>query len=654
MTLGRMLLVAIILILILTLSASVVVNTYISHQRLAGHMADQAQQIASAIGPALAAVSASGGALALQRMVDEFVGSGCCRAIIVADEQEQTLAESAQEVSLDAAPGWFLRWLPAADGAGSARFALPDGRVAMVTVHTHPGPVYARLWRDAVTSLSWILALLVLAALAAGVLLWLLLAPLRVLERQAEALSRREFEVNARLPLARDLRRVAGAMNHLSGRAGHLFREQADIAEHLRAEAYSDTLTGTENRRSFLMRLAQMTSGEDETREGAMLLVRIAGLDEVNKSHGFARGDQMLSEAALVLRDLLKHRGSHALARLDGAGFGILLPDSSPSDTEEVARAITVDLPTVREPDLPPLVCHVGAAYYTGSQSPTQLLAEADMALRKAQVMGPNTWFGYAPGRALHGSRALGAEAWRERIERVLAERQLVLLFQPVKVLQSGEVSQHEVFSRIAGEGADLVPAAEFFPMAERLGLSPAFDQLVLRTLVEAMASGRCPATAIAVNISPESVADRTFADGLAQMCKASPGLAGRLILEVSEYGVMHQLRAYQEMVARLGPMGIGFSIDRFGAGSPTFGYLHGLPLDNIKIDGSYIRGIHRDKDNQFFVRSLTDIAHGLDMRILASFVETGPDMETLKVLGVDAVQGYFVGAPEALAATLP
>jgi EAL domain-containing protein (putative c-di-GMP-specific phosphodiesterase class I) len=289
---------------------------------------------------------------------------------------------------------------------------------------------------------------------------------------------------------------------------------------------------------------------------------------------------------------------------------------------------------------------HVGIAYYQGEGSVSELLSRADMALRAAARKGANAWSLYDESDVARTDVHTASE-WLSRLRDVIDQRQIFLHYQPVKRRADGSILHYEALARISGKAGDALPAGVFIPMAERHGLGPDFDKLVVGDALTRLAE--TPASVlIAVNLSPASVHDPAFARWLVQRLEQSTGAAGRLILEAPEYGVMSDPEAAGSFLEALANTPVRFGLDHFGVGAVSFGYLKRFKLDYVKIDGSYTRGIDATVDNQFLVQSVADIAHGLDIQVIAESVETESEWQILERLHVDAGQGYFVGHPSA------
>jgi EAL domain-containing protein (putative c-di-GMP-specific phosphodiesterase class I) len=183
--------------------------------------------------------------------------------------------------------------------------------------------------------------------------------------------------------------------------------------------------------------------------------------------------------------------------------------------------------------------------------------------------------------------------------------------------------------------------------MAQRYHLSQGLDMIIIQKVFSHLGKDWCQQNRLTVNLSIQSVNHTGFHQWLNDIVSNNQQQAKRLMIEISEQQYQGNSEQYIRFLDWLRPHGVHFSIDQFGINSTAFGFLQGLKLDQLKIDGSYINKLHQDRDNQFFLRSLTDIAHNLEIKIGANFVEAEDELKSVLALGMDGAQGYHIGKPE-------
>ena len=195
------------------------------------------------------------------------------------------------------------------------------------------------------------------------------------------------------------------------------------------------------------------------------------------------------------------------------------------------------------------------------------------------------------------------------------------------------------------GEDGQNIPAPEFIPAAERLGLVHLLDRRVLELALNTLAI--CPNILLNVNISMETVKDFVWAEGYIALLRANQELAQRITVELTETQIIDSIDATIEFVSEIKRIGCSFGIDDFGAGYTSFRNLKAMDIDILKIDGSFVTGVSSSRENQLFVRTLLDLARNFGMQTVAEWVDNEADAMLLKGLGVDYLQGFLIGKPE-------
>jgi len=623
------------------------ISVHNARNYLESQLASHAQDAATSLGLSATAHVASGDRAMVTAMVNAIFHRGDYLSIRIEDLSGERWLERAAELRVDDVPAWFVglvRLQPPLRSAGIMSGWRQLGRIDVVS---HPGLAYRKLWQTA-TQMLGLFFIGALFALLGGVaaLRWLL-RPLKEVEQQALAICDREYPVVDCLPFTTEFRRVVDAMNHLSRKVGRALADSERRAIELREQAFQDSVTGLANRRRFVDVLAHRVAEPDLLATGGLLLVELKGLAAYNQTHGYAAGDRWLRESARVLSEVLACEPRAILGRMSGADFAVLLDGVSEDRLRDLAERVTGALAGLYGSlDLPsPDVAHAGGVEYVG-QTVAELLAEADTALREAQRHGPNASL-ITPHRAASEDPRSTTE-WRSLIECALGQHEFHLVRQPVVGTDSEELLHYEVFLRLnTPESPDrTIAAARFMPMAEHTGLAPSVDKAVLETVLRDLQVGEFPGQ-VAVNLSARSLLEPGFLEWMAHELRQHSAVAAQLILELPEYGAMAQVGRLVSWVERLGPLGVEFSLDHFGKGFGAFEDLRSLKLDYIKVDGSLIRNLHKQESNRFYLRAIADIAHGLDMRVIAESVETDADWRLLRGLGVDGGRGYWLGAPK-------
>ncbi len=615
---------------------------------LQNQMYVHAQDTATSLGLSLTTATEDGDVATIESMLDVIFDRGYYSHIYFNDLKGKKKFERAKDFSDSDIPQWFIALVKLPRPYGNAEVLSGWQRIGELTVISHPGYAYRDLWHIAKEQALWFSFVTVITILFASFAVRYLLAPLNKVVQQADAICERNFVVLKEIPRTRELRRVVEAMNRMAEKTKVLFTQQVDLTESLFAQARLDPVTKLSNRRDFDSRFSAYMHSEEGDSSGALILVQIKDFSRYNEIYSREQGDELLLMIAEKLTEVFEGMANVILARRAGADFTAFLPQVTGSEAEEILDSLYVELVTVHPFNQSTMgySLHIGLAYSSRVSEEKRLLQKADMALRAAQKRGPNNYQIYHEQALDQGTDNTLKDAleWRQVLQQVLADRSLVLHFQPVFSLEPQTLLLYEVLCRIEVDN-QLVTAGVFLPMAERYGLLEEFDQLIIDLLIEQNVVGqhRVP---FSVNLSLQSIQSDKFVRWLQAKLLENNELRQRIVLEVPEYIVRVAETPLKRMNDILVPLGVGFSIDHFGSGAAAFSYLASLQLQFLKVDRNYVEDIDSNPDNRFFIRSVEQIAQSKDICLLVEGVESEAEWQTLKTLNVGGAQGYFLGRP--------
>ena len=650
MTLLRQLVIVIVTLFSLLFAGSVIINVNNTRNYLNNQLRSISQDMATSLGLSVSPHVAKREMALVESMVNAVFDSGYYREVIVADVNGKTMIERSQEPTIEGVPAWFIDLIPLETPVGEALVMAGWQQAGTVRISANPGYAYATLWSNSIDAFWWFLGSSVFAFVLGIGALHFVLRPLRDVEAQAKAICDREYSVQGRMPWTLELRSVVSAMNRMTSKVKDMFDEQAAAMDRVRTDAYVDTTTGLANRRYFDMQLRNLIESPDSFGTGAVIFLELHEFKRFNERRGYQAGDALLKATGKLIARICRESGvdEHFEARLSGPNFAIVLVDVEPNDALAVAEQIARALPKLHATGVAESadVAHLGIAPYQG-QPLGQLLGEADLALRAAQVKGANALH-MNDSRTASDFAGYTATRWKEVLSDILAQRRVELHVQPAVASDDDSVVLHqETLMRVEDPDGKSIPAGILIPMARRLHLVESFDRLVVEDVVARLAQPANAQMAAAINLFPSSIQDAGFVAWLVELLRRDRGIASRLSFEVTEHGVTDKLDALRGWIERIAETGARTGLDQFGRGFTSFDYLSTLKLNYVKIDGGYVRGIDVNKDNQIFVDSLVKIAHGLDIEVIAESVETPAERETLKSLRVDGVKGFGVKRPE-------
>lgn len=617
--------------------------------QLESHAQDTATSLALSVSPHVAQKDMA----TVESMINAVFDRGYYQIIKFDDPRDKPLLERTVEVKIEKVPAWFVEWIPLTTPEATADVMSGWNQAGSIYVKSHPGYAYETLWKDVMNMTAWFAACAVFVLVAGALGLRMLLKPLAAMERQADALCRKEYKLQVPLPWTKEFRRVVEAMNRMTNKVKEMFDEQAARAEWLQESAYHDPLTGLGNRRYFESQITGRLDQHEASANGVVLLVRINDLEKLNQQKGFQAGDDLLKRVALLLQESSGQYADIALARITGGDFGIFVPNGSLWDGEQIASDLAIRLGRLAPEQLSITdnIGHIGVAAYDGVTTLGRLLSEADLALASAMQKGPNAW-DVSAIKAATDTLPLGQHQWKDILEKALAERRIGFAAQPVvENSQERKVMHLEVFTRILQEDGKLLNAAVFMPLAERLQLVATIDRIVIEEVLK-LDFSRQGVNKVAINLSPASLEDASFNRWIRSYLQALPLGAPHICFEFSEFAAVQHLSLVKEFSSVVRAFGHGIGLDHYGQSFSKLGYLQSLQPEYVKIDRAYTSELKDGvNDSRFYIASLCSVAHSIDIAVIAEGVESEKQAQTLKELNLDALQGYFIGRPEPLAA---
>ncbi|ALZ77069.1 EAL domain-containing protein [Rheinheimera sp. F8] len=642
---------------LLTFAATVLVSTSNMRNYLDSQLAQTAQDTANSLGLAISPYVGNDDMTVADTMVSAIFDSGAYLQIRFVDQKKQPLLERQNELKVDGVPVWFLALFPLEPPVMQSE--VNDGwRIAgALSVQAHPGYAFKSLWQHT-KAVFWTSLLICLLALGAvHVLLWYVLKPLKDIEKLAQHLAEKRFELLNYMPLTKELRAVVRALNHMVSNVKRNFSEMTDRAEQLNQQVYLDPLTGLPNRRALLQSFSSLpqTPAADANRP-YLTLIALTSLKQVNDQQGYAAGDQYVEKAAGLLQQQARTQELAQVFRISGSEFAILTQFGEGSaSTFQLQLQQTFEIANSEQ--YPHGFAAVVMAPLQGAEELSSVLARLDgLQARQLNHPAPAT---QNPAEALINplSRSHWQEILHEFTRSVVSDttagfsdtslqisNEMAAMFnlevQPV--FQGTQVLYAETFVRFNARGEQLA-SADVFAMAERLGVSLLLDKALV-TYILSQLRGQS-SHSFAINLSKSALHDSQFTRWLVNTLEANRAWLPKLVFEVNEQATLGAIASANQFFGALKQAGAAITIERFGASFSSFRYLQGLNIDFIKIDGSYIHALE-SPDTRFFVETMTQICHGIGIRVIAAQVELRSQAEICQQLHVDALQGRALHAP--------
>ncbi|MEM6665169.1 MAG: bifunctional diguanylate cyclase/phosphodiesterase [Pseudomonadota bacterium] len=413
-----------------------------------------------------------------------------------------------------------------------------------------------------------------------------------------------------------------------------------------------DELTGQVNRTHLLELLdeAIRASGRDKD-TGGFLVVAIDNLATINSTFGFDVADEVIKTVAQRLKEHM--RGGDVLGRHSGNKFGVVLGRCTEQDMEIAARrlrhAIRSEVIDTAAGGVSASVSMGGVVFPRQARTVHETMIRALEALDMAKASGRDNFAGWRASEERESARQINLRIADEIVAAVNGN-QFSLALQPIVSAGSGALDFSECLLRLRDSEGTYNSAARLIPAAERLGLMHMIDRHVLDLAARIMHHRKDEK--FSINVSAGAAEDGDWYGALIRHAREIPNFEGRLIVEVTETMAIEDIEKTKEFNRKIRDLGCQFAVDDFGAGYTSFRNLRMLDVDMVKIDGSYVVGIHKSVDDQVFVRTLVELARNFGIRTVAEFVEEQADADLLATMGIDCLQGYLFGVPKV--ATLP
>lgn len=470
-------------------------------------------------------------------------------------------------------------------------------------------------------------------------------------EAAARALQAGADDVVSKSDLARLVPALRRGLREVENR-----RARRTAEEQLTRIRTHDPLTGLVNGDELLRRLTAALSATERTdRPVSFVLLDLDGFRSLNGALGRAAGDAILQGVAMALRAAVAD--GETVARIGVDEFGILLPGRDAEEaTRRGARLVeTVSALRLRSAGRA-LVVRASAGVVTvtsGDRAADDVLREATAACVAAKELGGRRVRCFDRSDPAVMSRWTEAE-WVPRLIDALDNDRFVLYAQRLLPLRPAAPGERvtEVLVRLVDPDGRLVLPGEFVPAAERFGLAAAIDRWVVRELIHRV-SRRPPSpeesgpSTLLVNLSGTTLSDLTFAEDVERMLRRSACDPSLFCFEVTETAVVRDLEAAVDLMARLSRLGCRFALDDFGTGLSSLAYLRSLPVQLLKIDGAFIRGLARDATARAIVESVVHLARALGLGTVAEWVEDSATLERVTTAGLDYAQGFAIHTPE-------
>ncbi|MBT8127091.1 MAG: EAL domain-containing protein [Gammaproteobacteria bacterium] len=429
--------------------------------------------------------------------------------------------------------------------------------------------------------------------------------------------------------------------------------KERHIAQLMNHQAKHDALTGLVNRREFMHRLENALV--HCKRDGASYVLCYLDLDQfkiVNDTVGHGAGDALLKELAGILCSRLRTRDT--LSRVGGDEFALMLENCQLDSGIQIAESLLAVLADFRF-QWEGREFRVGASIgvvpiSSESETALKLLTQADLACYTAKDLGRNRIYTYdSEDREL--SRTENQMALVSKLQMALMNDQFVLYRQPICSLKDGHIEHYEILLRLKDSTNKILSPRNFIPAAERYGLMKEIDRWVIKHALSAYAHQYTNSSTarFSINLSGNSLNDDGLLQWVLKLFKHFKVSPDRICFEITETAAIRNLNQAKQLINALRTEGCRFALDDFGSGLSSFAYIKYLPVDYLKIDGSFVVDMGQEASANAMVSAINEMGHVLGIQTVAEHVENSTTLEAMRDIGVDHVQGFAMGEPTPL-----
>ena len=440
---------------------------------------------------------------------------------------------------------------------------------------------------------------------------------------------------------------IGHAMNQLILNNSHMTKDKIELAEKVRKTSYIDEVTGLGNHLFFKAELQVRLHNNDEAESGLVAILSFVDAD-TKDSQTLTKEQQ--TEIANVLKRFVDDIEHSVVARLKNSEYALLLPYLTADQIDTFCKKLIQQLAKTvfDQRGQRGHFIDIGLSNYKQGFGFYNIMSEADMALRNAQLQGANSWFIY--GEPLSENKLKGSLRWRDFLQKILDKREIILFSHRIHYFANKAILHREILSRIA-DTSEVLSADRFLVMANQNGLSAKFDRLIIDEVTKYILyqEDSIVEQKFSINLFISSLLDQQFIHWIVSKLSSYPQLSQKLIFEISENHMSKNIEQVAPVMRQLSELGICWSIEHFGSPEQDLNYLNMARISMVKVDRRIINNISSSKDQQLLLSSIIVSLRSRKIAIFAEGVEKQADATYLESLGIDGAQGYYFDKPTKL-----
>ncbi|MCP4986456.1 MAG: EAL domain-containing protein [Colwellia sp.] len=606
-------------------------RTYLNEQ-----MKSHAQDAATSVGLSISPYMDGENMMIVETMIVAIFDSGYYQKVSLRDLDDNVLVSYENNKVIDGVPSWFINLFELTPPVMTSEVSNGWNIGGVISFQSHVGSSYLKLWQHATNNFYSSLLIAILSFLVAHLILRSVLNPLSQVEAQANSVSKKDFVFIKKLPMTRELKTVINAMNIMVGNIQSSFDTASKQATQLTNELYIDELTQLGNRRAFQSQF-KIVMNEMQSNDYATLgLVQLHSLQNINTELGYKAGDEYVCQAATLITEQLNAFTGAKLYRVNGGSFFFTVP-SVGDEVIAFCNYINNEFSALNSQAYEAGFGKLVATTFNNSEELPKLLAKLDTQLtQESSATSSGEVYNSNNTQKSHG-----LHEWSSIIDSLVETNHIEFTFQPVITSTAdADTLYYELFSKFLNN-MEVVANNQLYSMAERTNKSQELDKLVLNKLADL--TNISLDSKIAINLTHQSLHSTEFRQWLTSFIDEHKSRLPRLVFEINEEAILAGIDSSIAFIQTVKSLDIEVCIDRFGASFTSFKYLKGLDVDYLKIDGAYVNELEHNIENRHFIQAVTQIGHGVGIKILTSHVESLATKQLLSELSCDGLQGNFI-----------
>ncbi|BDF94804.1 GGDEF domain-containing protein [Pseudoalteromonas sp. KAN5] len=435
-------------------------------------------------------------------------------------------------------------------------------------------------------------------------------------------------------------------------RLSHFLQSKHDdiqnAAHTIKQEAYKDVVTELGNRNMFVEYYEKHIESSEKSTFGSLAMVRCSELQAINQTRGYQKGDEYVKAVADIIKHISGTYTGSKVFRLNSSDFAIVLPNTPLKEAERFGDNLQSRFTQYQQNQELSSVANTGIVGYEKGKPLGELLSIVDNAMSMAQSKQANAWHVQRETDLVNNvSAGFGNQNWRKVINEVIESERVHLVMQNIMPIGKSIKAYAEIQVRFKTAENQVLPTASFLAMAEKLDMAMEIDRLIIDSSLEKIKSRNFSEKFFGLNVTASSAHNDQFVIWLERRLLKDTNIASKLVFEVSEFGLQQNIKASKRFIDMIHRVGARITVERFGVGLTSFKFFRDLKPDFIKMDASYTRGLEEDKNNQYFMRLMVDLAHRIGVSVFAEGVESQEEKHIIETLCLDGVQGYYIEKPK-------